>query len=68
LAAAIDLAPHKDGAGKRGFDAMLRAFEDENLVLRAGGDMLMLAPALIASEADLSRMVDGVRAVLARLG
>jgi len=68
LAAAIDLAPHKDGTGKRGFNAMLRAFEDENLVIRAGGDMLMLAPALIASEADLSRMVDGVRAVLTRLG
>jgi len=67
LAAAIDLSPHKDGAGKRGFTAMVRAFEEEDMVIRGSGDTLMLAPSLIATESDLSRMVDGVRAVLNRL-
>jgi beta-alanine--pyruvate transaminase len=68
LAAAIDLAPHKDGAGKRGFEALISAFEDEKLVIRASGDSLCLAPSLIASESELSRIVEGVRAVLNRVG
>jgi beta-alanine--pyruvate transaminase len=68
LAAAIDLSAHKDGVGKRGFEAMVRAFEEEALVIRGSGDSVVLSPALIATEDDLTRIVEGVRAVLARVG
>ena len=43
---------------------MRRAFAEEDLVVRVAGDTIALAPALIASEAEIARMVDGVRAVL----
>jgi adenosylmethionine-8-amino-7-oxononanoate aminotransferase len=46
---------------------MRRAYFDENMVVRVSGDTIALAPALIATESDIGRMVDGVRAVLARL-
>jgi beta-alanine--pyruvate transaminase len=67
LAAAIDLAPHKDGAGKRGFEALVKLFEDEAMVARASGDSIVLAPALIATEDQITRMAEGVRAVLNRI-
>jgi len=67
LAAAIDLAPHKDGAGKRGFEALVKLFEDEAVVVRASGDSVVLAPALIASESDVSQLVESVRKVLGRI-
>jgi beta-alanine--pyruvate transaminase len=53
--------------GKRGYQAMLRLFEDEALVLRLSGDTLVLAPALIAGEDEIARMADAIRAVLNRL-
>jgi beta-alanine--pyruvate transaminase len=68
LAAAIDLTSHKYGAGKRGFEAMVRAYEEEALVIRGSGDSVVLSPALIATEDDLTRIVEGVRAVLAQIG
>ncbi|MEI9932500.1 MAG: aminotransferase class III-fold pyridoxal phosphate-dependent enzyme [Rhizomicrobium sp.] len=67
LAAGIDIEPDSHAPGLRGYDAMRRAFFDENMVVRVSGDTIALAPALIASESDITRMVDGVRAVLARL-
>jgi adenosylmethionine-8-amino-7-oxononanoate aminotransferase len=35
--------------------------------VRISGDTIVLIPALIAGESEISRMVEGVRAVLARL-
>jgi beta-alanine--pyruvate transaminase len=67
LAAGIDIEPDPNASGLRGYDAMRRAFFDENMVIRVSGDTIALAPALIATESDIARMVDGVRAVLARL-
>lgn len=67
LAAGIDLEPDAAAPGRRGYDAMRLAFAEENLVLRISGDTIALAPALIATETDIARMTDGVRAVLARL-
>ena len=67
LAAGIDIAPDPDAPGRRGLEAIGRAFHDEDLVVRVGGDTIALAPALIASESDITRMVDGVRAVLTSL-
>ena len=67
LAAGIDIEPDANAPGLRGYDAMRRAYFDENMVIRVSGDTIALAPALIATESDISRMVEGVRAVLARL-
>jgi beta-alanine--pyruvate transaminase len=67
LAAGIDIEPDPAAPGLRGHEAMRRAFAEENMVIRISGDTIALAPALIASESDVARMVDGVRAVLGRL-
>jgi beta-alanine--pyruvate transaminase len=67
LAAGIDIEPDPAAPGLRGYDAMRRAFLDEDMVIRISGDTIALAPALIATEQDIARMVEGVRAVLGRL-
>jgi beta-alanine--pyruvate transaminase len=67
MAAGIDIEPDPAAPGRRGYDALRIAFADENLVIRVSGDTIALAPALIATETGIARMVDGVRATLARL-
>ena len=56
-----------DAPGKRGYQALQRAFFDQSLVVRISGDTIVLIPALIASESEIGRMVEGVRAVLSAL-
>jgi beta-alanine--pyruvate transaminase len=68
LAAGIDLEPDLSAPGRRGYEALSRAFAEEDLVLRVSGDTVALAPALIASESEIARMVEGLRAVLERVG
>jgi beta-alanine--pyruvate transaminase len=67
LAAGIDIAPDLSSPGRRGYEMLTRAFAEENLVLRVSGDTVALAPALIVSETEIARMVEGIRAVLERL-
>lgn len=67
MAAAIELESIPGAFGKRGYAAMIRLFDDQELVLRLSGDTLVLAPALIASEAEIGRMADAARAVLEKL-
>jgi len=67
MAAGIDIEPDAAAPGRRGYDVLRSAFADENLVLRVSGDTIALSPALIATETDIARIVDGVRAVLGRL-
>lgn len=67
LAAAIDIEPDPAAPGRRGYEAMRLAFAEENMVIRIAGDTIALAPALIATENDIARMVDGVNSVLACL-
>jgi beta-alanine--pyruvate transaminase len=66
-AAAIDIAPAPGAPGKRGQEAIRRAFFDENIVLRVGGDTIALGPALVAEEAHIERLVAGVERVLRKL-
>jgi beta-alanine--pyruvate transaminase len=58
LSAAIDLGAKPGAPGKRGFDAMDRAFHDFDLLLRSVGDTLILTPPLIVSEAQIGEIVD----------
>ena len=66
-AAAIDIEPAAGTPGKRGHEAIRRAFFDENIVLRVGGDTIALGPALVAEQAHIERLVAGIRRVLSRL-
>lgn len=66
-AAAIDLEPAAGAPGKRGHEAICRAFFDENIVLRVGGDTIALGPALVAEQSHVERLVAGVDRVLRRL-
>jgi beta-alanine--pyruvate transaminase len=67
LAAAVDLEPDAGMPGRRGYETMCRAFADENLLVRVSGDTIALSPALIATESDIGRMTEGLRAALARV-
>ncbi len=66
-AAAIDIEPAAGAPGKRGHEAICRAFFDENIVLRVGGDTIALGPALVAEQGHIERLVAGIRRVLGRL-
>jgi len=65
LTAGIDLAPRAaDLVGKRGYDAMVSAFHDNDLMLRIAGDTLALTPPLIISEAQIGEIMDKVGKVI----
>jgi len=64
LTAGIDLAPRSSGAGARGYEAIDRAFRDQNLMIRVTGDTLALCPPLIVSEAQIGEMFDKVGRVI----
>jgi beta-alanine--pyruvate transaminase len=67
LAAAIELQSIDGAAGKRGYAALQSAFFDEDMVVRISTDTVVLIPSLIASDAEIGRMTEGVRKVLGRL-
>ena len=67
IAAGIDLAPRAGAPGERGYEAMERAFHDEDLVIRIAGDTLAIAPPLIVSEAQIGEIFEKVAASFARL-
>ncbi len=64
LSAGIDLAPRPDAVGERGYEAMERAFHDEDLVIRITGDTLAIAPPLIVSEAQIGEIFEKVARVI----
>ncbi|MDE2476770.1 MAG: aspartate aminotransferase family protein, partial [Alphaproteobacteria bacterium] len=59
-----ELEPAAGAPGRRGYEALEKAFFDQSMVVRISGDTVVLIPALIAGDAELSRMTEGVRAVL----
>ena len=67
VAAAIDITPAPGSPGKRGHEAIRRAFFEENVVLRVGGDTIALGPALIAEQGHIERLVASVERVLNKL-
>src|ERR1700744_5918921 len=64
LTAGIDLASKPDAVGKRGYDAMVSAFHDNDLMLRIAGDTLALTPPLIISEDQIGEVMDKVGKVI----
>jgi beta-alanine--pyruvate transaminase len=67
ITAGIDLASRPDAVGKRGYDAMTRAFQEEGMMIRSVGDTLVVTPPLIISEAQIdeifSKLATIIRAV-----
>jgi beta-alanine--pyruvate transaminase len=64
IAAGVDLAPRPGAPGERGYEAMERAFHDEDLVVRISGDTLAIAPPLIVSEAKIGEIFEKVGRVI----
>ncbi len=64
LAAGIDLASIADMPGKRGFETMLRAFHEHDMMVRVSGDTIALSPPLIISEDEIATIAQRFRAVL----
>ncbi|MGN6583105.1 MAG: aspartate aminotransferase family protein [Rhizobiaceae bacterium] len=58
LTMGLDLAPRTDGPGKRGMEALDRAFNEFDMTMRAVGDTLALSPPLIVSEAQIDEIFD----------
>jgi beta-alanine--pyruvate transaminase len=64
LTAAIDLASRPDAAGRRAYDAMVKAFDTESLVIRVTGDTIALTPPLIVSDAEIADLFGRVARVI----
>ncbi len=64
MSAAVDLASRPDAPGRRGFDALEHGFFVENLTIRALGDSLGVAPALIATEDQIGEIFDKLARVI----
>ena len=60
LTAGIDLASRPDAVGLRAYDAMVRGFHDEGIVIRITGETLALTPPLIVSEAQIGEIFEKV--------
>ena len=58
LVAAIDLASRPDAVGARAYEAMDRAFREQDLMVRITGDTIALTPPLIISEAQIGEIAD----------
>ncbi len=67
LAAGIDLAPLADAPGKRGFSAMLKAFHEQDMMVRVSGDTIALSPPLIISQDEITSIAQRFRLVLKSL-
>jgi beta-alanine--pyruvate transaminase len=64
LTVGIDLASRPDAVGKRGYEAMERAFHEHDLMLRGVGDTLALSPPLIVSEGEIGEIFDKLAGVI----
>jgi beta-alanine--pyruvate transaminase len=64
ISAGIDLAARPGAIGERGYEAMERAFHDEDLLIRITGDTLAIAPPLIVSEAQVAEIFEKTARVI----
>jgi beta-alanine--pyruvate transaminase len=65
LAAAVELAPTPGSPGKRAYDIFLDCF-DRGTLVRPAGDVVVLAPPFIVTEAQIGQMVDTLAGAVAR--
>jgi len=67
LVAAIDLASKPDAFGQRAFEAMGKAFAEENVVIRIAGETIAISPPLIINESQIGTIFDKVGRVIKSL-
>jgi beta-alanine--pyruvate transaminase len=67
FAAGIEIEADPKAPGRRGLEAIKLAFHEQDLVIRVGGDTIALSPPLIASESDISKIIEGIKGVLSKL-
>jgi beta-alanine--pyruvate transaminase len=58
LTVAVDLASRPDAFGRRAYEAMERAFHDENLMIRSLGETLVLTPPLVIAETQIGEIFE----------
>ncbi|MFL9825438.1 aspartate aminotransferase family protein [Rhodoplanes sp. SY1] len=68
LAAGIDLAPHPDGPGRRGYAAMDEGFFRQDAIVRVSGDTIALSPSLIVTEDEIGEIVDKTARIIRAVG
>ncbi len=64
LTAGIDLASYPGAVGRRAYDAMVRGFEDEDIVIRVTGDTIALTPPLIINGDEIGDLFEKVGRVI----
>jgi beta-alanine--pyruvate transaminase len=64
LTVGIDLASRPDAVGKRGYEALERAFHEFDLMFRIAGDAIAMSPPLIISEAQIDETFDKLGRVI----
>lgn len=62
LVGAFELAPRADAPTKRGFDAMVKAFE-KGAMVRVSGDIIALSPPFIISKEQIDELISTLREV-----
>jgi len=67
LMGAIELEPRPGAVGARGFDVHVKAFFEEDLLVRFTGDILALSPPLIVSRNQIDEIVERLRRTLERV-
>ena len=66
LMGAIELEPRPGAPGARGYEALVKCFE-AGVLIRYTADTLAFSPPLIVEKADIGRIFETVRGVLAAL-
>jgi beta-alanine--pyruvate transaminase len=64
LMAAVELAPRPGAPGARAYEAHVKAFFDESLMLRYTGDIVACSPPLIISKAQIDEIFGRLKRVL----
>ena len=64
LMVGIDLASRPDAVGKRGYEALERAFHEYDIMFRTAGDAIAMSPPLIVTEAQIGEIFDKVGKVI----
>ena len=63
LIAAIELEPRPGAAGRRAYEAFVKAFE-AGVLIRVTGDIIALSPPLIVEKPQVDRLFQGIREAL----
>jgi beta-alanine--pyruvate transaminase len=64
LIAAIELGCRDEKPGARGYDVFTRCFHEENLLVRASGDVMALSPPLIINKTQIDILFDTLGKVI----